>query len=291
MNLADLRYTRFNSSVARRALSVFYHPGRYYRLRFGPLRGLRLRYDVSINFHAILGLWEAETFEILDRVFVKSGALARDSTVADLGGNIGYFALWFALVVADAGWVYTFEPNPEILRVLSDNVKINGIDNVQVVNAACADHVGSTEFFIASHHHSSSLHEVWAGAGQQNARKISVACTTVDAFFAPETGRRAPNFLKVDIEGGATFAFQGCRRTFAETRPYVLVESHMPDEDRAISDVLCEFDYRAYRLTDHRWVTKPTLTHPDKEGVWGTLLLIPAEHVPAIAGHLGGMPM
>jgi hypothetical protein len=81
----------------------------------------------------------------------------------------------------------------------------------------------------------------------------------------------------MDIEGGGTKALPGAWRVLAESRPYLLVESHTPDEDKAISNVLTELDFRAYRLGDRRWVAHLDQTHPDPEGVWGTLLVVPAE--------------
>ncbi|MGH9172983.1 MAG: hypothetical protein ACRD1H_01430, partial [Vicinamibacterales bacterium] len=55
------------------------------------------------------------------------------------------------------------------------------------------------------------------------------------------------------------------------------IESHTPDEDRAISRLITAHDYCAYRFTNRRIVTHPSETHPDPEGVWGTLLLYPRE--------------
>lgn len=110
--------------------------------------------------------------------------------------------------------------------------------------------------------------------------------TTLDAFFAPGSGRRPPGFIKVDIEGGGTVALPGCQRIFADTRPFALIASHTPAEDRAISDVLCKFGYGANRLTDQMWVQKPNAIYPEKEGVWGTLLLIPAEHHSRVRHYL-----
>jgi hypothetical protein len=38
-------------------------------------------------------------------------------------------------------------------------------------------------------------------------------------------------------------------------------------------------------INTKKWVEKPEATYPDEEGVWGTLLLIPAElHAPVVAG-------
>jgi FkbM family methyltransferase len=130
-------------------------------------------YDRSINFHAILGLWDTETFELLNRIFVDGGLLSKNSTVADVGANIGYYTMWLSTVMAGSGHVYAFEPSLDVLKFLSNNLKINNIGNADVVRMACGDHVGNADFFIAKHHHASSLHADWAGGGQGDARKIT----------------------------------------------------------------------------------------------------------------------
>jgi FkbM family methyltransferase len=286
MNLRDIRYGRFNSVLARHLLGLFYRAGQAYRIRLGPLRGLRMRYDSSVNFHAILGLWDTETFRLLDRVFVASGLLAKDSVLVDVGGNIGYYTLWLSRVAGERGFVYSFEPSHDVVRVLRDNIDLNKMTNIEVIESACGDHVGTTEFFLSSHHHSSSIHAKWAGV-EQGARRTEVAMTTLDAFFAAKTGRRFPAFIKFDIEGGGTQALPGCRQLFREARPFVLIESHMPEEDRAISNVLCEFNYSGYRLNNRKWVRKPDAIHPEADGIWGTILLVPAESHPRVAALIG----
>jgi FkbM family methyltransferase len=285
MNLRDIRYLRFNSVLVRHLLGLFYRAGGAYRIWFGPLRGLRMRYDLSVNFHAILGLWDTETFKLLDRVFVRSGLVAKDSVVVDVGGNIGYYTMWLCTVAAEKGFVYSFEPSTDVVQFLRDNLALNNITNAEVIESACGNHVGTTEFFLSSHHHISSIHAKWAG--RHGARRTSVAMTTLDAFFAPKTARRTPAFIKFDIEGGGTDALPGCRQLFREARPFVLIESHMPEEDRAISNVLCEFNYCGYRLDNRKWVKKPDAIHPEEEGVWGTVLLVPAERHACVAALIG----
>jgi FkbM family methyltransferase len=273
----NIRYLRFNSACARGMLRFYYRPGKAYRMWFGPLRGLKLQYDRHINFHSVLGLWDTETLQLLDRVFVKSGLLPRDCIIADVGANIGYYALWFSKIAASGGKVFAFEPNADILHILRTNLDLNHIDNAMVVEAACSDCVGKADFYVAAHHHSSSLHPDWANSDGQ-AQKTRVVVTTLDAFFGHETGRHPPAFIKIDIEGGGTHALPGARRLFADSRPFCLIESHTPEEDRAISNLLRNFDYRGYRLNDHRWILHPENTHPDPHGVWGTLVLAPAEY-------------
>lgn len=283
MNLADIRYARMNSALARRLLALCYRAGQPYRLPFGPLRGLRMCYDLSVNFHAILGLWEAETFDLLAKIFVRDGILPKDSIVADVGGNIGYYTLWFSTIAVNRGYVYSFEPSPQVLQFFRNNLKLNNITNAEIVELACGDHVGKAEFYLAEHHHASSLHADWASRGHFDAHAITVPVTTLDEFFAPKTNRRAPTFIKIDIEGGGTHALPGCQRILRETRPFLLIESHTPDEDQAISSVLCNFNYHGYRLNNKKWVQNSQTTYPDEDGVWGNLLLIPDEKRARIA--------
>ena len=234
-----------------------------------------MRYHPAITFHAVLGLWEAETFAILQRLFVDSGLLAKDSIVADVGGNIGYYAMWLSRVAVPNGCVYCFEPSPDALPLLRHNLQVNRIENVQVIDSACGNYIGTTDFFLAPDHYASSLHVDWVGS--ERARRVAVPMITLDTFFSPERMRQPPVFIKFDIEGGGTYALPGCQRIFREARPFVLIESHTPDEDRAISCVLDRCSYRAYRLNNRKWVEKPQAVHPDEAGVWGTLLLVPAE--------------
>ena len=286
LSLRDFRYGHFNSAVARGALGLYFRPGRPYRVAFGPLRGSQIYYEKSINFHAVLGLWDVEYLGLLETALVKSGLLPRDGVAADVGGNIGYYSMWLSQLALPDGQIYTFEPSEEIVPFLTRNLALNHIENVDVVKMACGDHVGTTDFFIAEHHHSSSIHAEWAAEGHGAARKVTVNVTTLDAFFAAETSRRPPNFIKFDIEGGGTHALPGCRHILRETRPFVLIESHTVDEDKAICDVLTGFDYCAYRLVDRNWVEKLDATHPDKRGVWGTLLLAPREKYETLAREL-----
>ena len=272
-----IRYLRFNSAVARGMLRLYYRPGKAYRMWFGPLRGLKLQYNHHINFHCVLGLWDAETLQVLDHVFVRSGLLPKDSIIADVGANIGYYTLWFSKIAANAGKVFAFEPNAGVLQTLRANLDLNRVDNAVVVEAACGDSTGTADFYLAAHHHCSSLHADWANSDGR-ATKTSVFVTTLDAFFDHKEGRNPPAFIKIDIEGGGTHALPGARRLFTEKRPFCLIESHTPEEDQAISDLLCNFDYRGYRLNDRQWVLSPENTHPDPHGVWGTLILAPAEH-------------
>jgi hypothetical protein len=155
-----------------------------------------------------------------------------------------------------------------------------------VSNMACGDRNGESDFFIADHHHSSSLHSSWAGNGTPGrARRIKVPVITLDSYFAQSTDGW-PDLIKMDIEGGGTFALAGATRCFAEKRPYVIIESHTPQEDAAVSNVLTSYEYKAYRFDDKQWVQDRSATHPNPKGVWGTMFLCPEEKYVQLLAHM-----
>ena len=285
ISLNRLRYGRFNSPLLRKCLSYYFREGVAYRVQFGPIRGMKLHYDRSVNFHAILGLWEAEEYAFLQRVLTAGEFLQERTVVADVGANLGIFSLWSTrLLEGREHRVFAFEPAPHTLTRLRENIAINGVGTIDVVPSACADREGTAEFFVGFHHHASSLLKEWAHSEPSpTATSVTVPTTTLDAFFAEQ---QAPHLIKMDIEGGGIFALKGCAHILSTTRPLVWVESHTPAEDRAISDTLAAHDYCAYRFTDHRAVMHPDTTHPDPDGVWGTLLLYPREQHRRIAEAL-----
>lgn len=281
------RYLQFNSRCLRGLLSFYFREDEVYKIQFGPLRGHRLHYDRSINFHAILGLWDLETFNFLSRLFSRE-FLRHPPVIADVGANIGLFSLWCAHVLGpERGTVYAFEPNPNTVAILRKNITLNKKSNIVMEELACSDHTGKTEFFLGHHHHVSSLVRSWASSNAGSSEKVIVKTTTLDDYFFGKTQRPSPSFIKMDIEGGGVFALRGCDQCLSQVRPLLWIESHTPEEDRAISDILLRHNYLAYRLNNRRAVVNLHSTHPDPNGVWGTLLVYPSERADQLAPLLG----
>jgi hypothetical protein len=72
-----------NSRSARSILKLYYRNGGVYTIPFGPLSGLKMRYDPTINFHVILGLWDVAIFRMLNRLLVRDGLLPQDSVICE----------------------------------------------------------------------------------------------------------------------------------------------------------------------------------------------------------------
>lgn len=264
---------RFNSSVARRVLGCFYKNGNVYQIGFGPIRGNRLYYDQDINFHCMLGLWDLDGLRVLKTLFAQTEFWVPGFTVADVGANIGYMSMFFEKMTRPYGAkIYSFEPNPNILGTLKKNREINH-GNFEIVQAAVTDRPGQIEFFLSHHHHTSSLVESWAASSTHPATKIMVQALTLTDFFAEK--QTHPSFVKIDIEGGGVSAIPGLLKMVEKNPPFFYIESHTPDEDRAISKLAVDYNYSVFSVTKRKWLTHLSEIHPHPEGISGTMLLCP----------------
>lgn len=271
-----IRYAQFNSSSLRKILSLYYKEGNDYRILSGSLGGIRLHYDRTVGYHEMLGLTETESFKLLTQIMDNYYQLGRASLViCDVGANIGLYSLWFSRHAPASSTVYAFEPTPQTAAKLSENLSLNGIENVRVIEKACSDQVGETSFFLGNDHHTASFDINRVNSDQVKAKELIIQTTTLDYFFYGDTPRSGPDIIKMDIEGGGTVALKGCQQVVDKKRPLFLIESHSLDEDRAISDLILTQDYQAFRLNTGQWVQQKDKTYPHPDGVWGTMLLCP----------------
>ncbi|MBE2223378.1 MAG: FkbM family methyltransferase [Anaerolineae bacterium] len=273
----NIRYLQFNSSFLRHILGLYYKEGRAYRIPIGSLKNIRLQYDSTINYHAMLGLWEPESFQLLSRIVNYYSAKHFPLVICDVGANIGSYSLWFSMHTQPTSVIYAFEPAADIVVKLKNNLFLNHANNVTVIEKACTDQVGEISFYLGFHHHSSSIDAEWARGSEDKVEEVVVTSTTLDHFFYGDDPEPGPTIIKMDIEGGGTVALKGCEQVIKKERPLFLIESHTPDEDRAISDLLLAHNYQAYRLNTSEWVKQRDTVHPNHDGVWGTMLLCPTD--------------
>lgn len=276
MRLKKILRLEFNSQILRFVLRMFYREGDHYRVLWGRLRGFKLYYRRDVNFHAILGLSERDSFEVLMKLINHFGLNKKGMIVADVGANIGYYSLFFSRYMQPDTKIVAFEPSVSIQDVIKKNLSINQIPNVKLVNMACADKSGEIIFYLGKNHHQSSILASWAENDVKGVR-TTVQSTSLDEYFYEGDPKLLPDLIKMDIEGGGVYALKGGDKCIAEKRPFILIESHTPDEDMAISNVLLQHNYHAFRINTKQWVKKRSINYVDRDGVWGTMLLVPAE--------------
>lgn len=69
-------------------------------------------------------------------------------TVLDIGANFGVYTKLFSQVVGTEGSVIVFEPVPQTFRTLSAGIERYQLKNVQAINKAVTDRVGTTRMTV-----------------------------------------------------------------------------------------------------------------------------------------------
>jgi FkbM family methyltransferase len=158
-----------------------------------------------------------------DRTAALFGRLLRaGGVVLDVGANVGYYALSAAARVGPGGRVVAFEPGPAAATRLRENASLNGLTNLQVIEAAVADRPGRLCFHLSGDSEAASLFESATGA----AGSVEVPVTTLDNFVK-DAGLARVDLLKIDAEGAEVGILRGGRQLLAGAdAPVVIVEAN-----------------------------------------------------------------
>jgi len=157
-------------------------------------------------------------------------------TVIDVGANIGTHTIPYARA---ADVVYAFEPQKDIFNLLCANLVLNGIRNVEAINAglgaACCA-MPMLSYDPGTIHSAAGLmvgvdesNVVFVDGIVENALgSYSVGIAPLDMF-----GIKDVSFIKIDVEGFELEVLKGARATIEASRPIIFVEVHagVPVED------------------------------------------------------------
>lgn len=193
---------------------------------------------------------------------VLCARLIRDGDVVfDVGGHIGYMALYFASLVGDCGRIFSFEPAPSNLPYIRANVERAIHKNVVLVEQAIGAENGFTTFWseeLTGQNGSiipgySAVDTTAKSHGvRAQTREVTVEVVTLDSF-AGRVGV-APSFAKIDVEGAESLVLRGMGDILAGARPRIMIE--VTNEPERVFATLAGADYLLFdekqRSLSHR---------------------------------------
>src|SRR5258708_5927724 len=199
--------------------------------RIGVLRPARVEVEPGISFFldpgdlvplTILrtGSWQPEVWDSL------SPRLGEGAVMLDVGAHIGYFSIKGSRKVGKSGRVIAFEPNPEILKLLRDNVAANHAANVVVEPIACTDREQTLTLYAAAEINTgaSSLSVDSARISPSEApRPYSVRGRPIDDVVR-ELNLTRVDAIKVDVEGAEVLVLRGALNTLKRFHPKIVIE-------------------------------------------------------------------
>jgi FkbM family methyltransferase len=176
----------------------------------------------------------------------------RDSTVIDVGANIGRYTLRLSELVGAKGHVVCLEPNARVLFLGYRMARASGRANISFLNACAYETPGFAPFC-----------EDWdAGAGvifstatrsrilgRASIESSSAAleaherrfCITLDSL------NLKPSLIKIDVEGAELSVLKGAELTLMEACPSLIIEDN--DDVKAFLDVR---GYKEFKLDGSR---------------------------------------
>lgn len=262
-------------------------------LRLGVLRPARVKVEPGLSLYlnprdlvpvTILRTreWQPEIWESL------APALQPGSVFIDVGAHIGYFSLKAALKVGPTGRVVAFEPNPETLALLRDNVAANRTQNVTVEPVACTDREQMLTLYAAPTANTgiSSLARSTADISKDAPRAYSVRGRRIDDVVR-ELNLSRVDAIKIDVEGAEAFVLRGAVDTLRRFHPKVVLEvvaaqlANMQSTPQDLTSILQSAGYNRSKplnpeQTDWEW----TLQRPDQ--IAGTIRIADPSTAPQL---------
>ncbi len=164
------------------------------------------------------GVWQPEIWESL------APSLAEGAVFLDVGAHIGYFSMKAAPVVGKSGHVLAFEPNPETLALLRDNVSANHAGNVIVEPIACTDREQTLTLYAGPPSNTGMSSLASENVPVEGAAKsYTVRARRIDDVVR-ELGLTRVDAIKIDVEGAEAYVLRGAVETLKRFHPKVVVE-------------------------------------------------------------------
>jgi len=176
--------------------------------------------DFGLSKHRFIsGIREPECTRIMKQ------ELEKGMTIAEIGANIGYYALMEALIIGKKGKIYAIEPFPENFELLQKNIKLNSYDDIaETYNIAISNRSGKDKLYTSSKHNLCNMIE------SETDNFIEINTETLDNFIAD---KKLPDLIRMDIEGFEYYVVDGMKKTlekcksckiFIEIHPYQMEE-------------------------------------------------------------------
>jgi len=191
----------------------------------GPARGMRWTKGTGTN-----GCWLG-TYEIQCAQFIAAicRQLPKNKAFYDVGANAGYFSV-LARRVAPNIPLILFEPDPDNIASIKQNLALNNLDDYQLHECAVSDSNGILTFTKGENHATGKLLPNAADAApatlQSNGNSaFAVPSMTLDSLtskadFVP------PGLIKMDIEGAEHVALCAAKKLLETFKPALALSVH-----------------------------------------------------------------
>ena len=166
----------------------------------------------------LIGEYKRKNFEIND-----------DDVIIDVGGHIGLFSL-YASQFCKNGSIFTFEPMAENFDLLSENIKLNNIDNIKIFNLAVSNSNSSVKLYL---NQDDAGHSMFS----KSSKSVTVNSISLQQIFDNNHIEHC-DFLKLDCEGSEYEIIKNLPAPYFKKIKKMVIEYHMADTNPELLDEL-----------------------------------------------------
>ena len=230
----------------------------WFTVESGILTGTQMFGDVNSWWTPFLRTCQFEQF-MYDAMLTLS-IECTGKTVWDIGAHFGYHTLRFAAMVGSQGSVHAFEPNPNnILRIqqqLTRNPEL--ASRIALHQIALADTNGPLPFRYSQRGDEADLGhlatvgvptDVISPTTYADFETTIVKACTIDAFLADHPDA-LPQIIKLDVEGAEFSVLCGANHLLEIHHPTWLIEVHNIRAMHNAATHLAYYGYRTHLLDD-----------------------------------------
>jgi FkbM family methyltransferase len=206
------------------------------RIQAGEGEGLWLKIDPRWHNAYLEGSYEPGIQKLL-REHLRPG-----DVFYDVGAHIGFFSMIAARLVGEKGKVFAFEAAPENVAALEQNVRRNGLPQIEINPVAVWSKSSLVKFkrpyagALAG-----AVIELDARASEAAPElQIEVQATTLDSFAEKHP---IPRVVKIDVEGAEAEVLEGAKELFQQCRPLLICEVHHPRAEGSVCPRLKQQGY------------------------------------------------
>ncbi|UQA62413.1 FkbM family methyltransferase [Polyangium aurulentum] len=226
---------------ALRSLARGYPEGSVVTIKSGHAAGMRWkRHHRYVN-----GYWVGNYEYPIQELFARH--LGPGDVFYDIGANAGFFTLLAARRVGPSGRVYAFEPVPDNLASVREQIEVNRLEHAEAVGAAVGRSAGRLALRY-SPGASAMARLAHVGKAQPDETTLDVEVVCLDDFLKDH---RAPTMMKIDVEGAEGEVLEGARSAL-EKGPKLLIEVHGRACGEAVVGILRPLGYEFERVDGSR---------------------------------------
>lgn len=180
--------------------------------------------------------------------------LEEDDVFWDIGAHFGIYSVIASNIVNDNN-IYTFEPNPDSRKIISENFELNNID-ANLMEYALSNESGTIELErTGSDTSGRAAINVNKSLENYSEYKDSVSVQQIRGDELISQGVRPPDVMKLDVEGAEGLVLEGLQNMLkTDTCRTIFFELHTPSEigqsiedygfsEKEVIDIIEKADY------------------------------------------------